>query len=157
MPDVAYTGEWDRAEVAAYLTDATVPLRLACRTPAGGLWMLSLWYRFDADDERLVCATSADADIVEYLRADDGVAFEVSGNDPPYCGVRGNGQATISPDGEKAVLRDLLERYLGGTESALADRLLAPEREEVAIDLDPRRLYSWDFADRMRDVDERAE
>jgi len=151
----AYTGEWDRAEVAAFLTDATVPVRLSCRTPAGGLWMLSLWYRFDADDERLVCATSAEADVVEYLRADDGVAFEVSTNDPPYRGVRGSGTATIVPDEEKAVLRGLLERYLGGTDSALARRLLDPERDEVAIRIDPARCYSWDFTERMREVSDR--
>ncbi|AZH24378.1 pyridoxamine 5'-phosphate oxidase family protein [Haloplanus aerogenes] len=147
-----YTGEWDRTEVAAFLADATVPVRLACRTPAGGLWMLSLWYRFDADAERLVCATAAEADVVEYLRADDEVTFEVSTNDPPYRGVRGNGQATITPDDDKAVLRSLLERYLGGTDSALARRLLAPERDEVAIRIDPARLYSWDFTERMREV-----
>jgi len=152
MPE--YTGEWDRAGVAAYLADARVPIRLACRTPAGGLWMLSLWYRFDADAERLVCATSANANVVEYLRADDGVAFEVSDNDPPYRGVRGNGRATIGPDEGKAVLRSLLERYLGGTESSLADRLLAPDREEVVIELDPKRVYSWDFSERMRGVNE---
>jgi len=147
-----YTGEWDRAGVTAFLTDATVPVRLACRTPAGGLWMLSLWYRFDADAERLVCATSAAADVVAYLRDDDGVAFEVSTNEPPYRGVRGNGWATITPDEEKTVLRSLLERYLGGTDSSLARRLLAPERDEVVIRIDPSRLYSWDFTERMRDA-----
>jgi nitroimidazol reductase NimA-like FMN-containing flavoprotein (pyridoxamine 5'-phosphate oxidase superfamily) len=149
-----YTGGWDRAEVTAFLTEATVPVRLACRTPAGGLWMLSLWYRFD--NERLVCATSVEADVVAYLRADDGVAFEVSTNDPPYRGVRGSGTAAIRPDEEKAVLRSLLDRYLDGTDSSLARRLLDPERDEVVIEIDPSRLYSWDFTERMRDArDER--
>ncbi|MFB6103041.1 MAG: pyridoxamine 5'-phosphate oxidase family protein [Haloplanus sp.] len=148
----AYTGTWDREGVAAFLADVTVPIRLACRTPAGGLWMLSLWYGFDADAEQLVCATSAAADVVDYLRADDGVAFEVSTNDPPYRGVRGNGCATVAPDEDKAVLRDLLERYLGGTDSPLARRLLAPERDEVTIRIEPSRWYSWDFTDRMREV-----
>jgi nitroimidazol reductase NimA-like FMN-containing flavoprotein (pyridoxamine 5'-phosphate oxidase superfamily) len=144
-----YTGAWDREGVAAFLSDVRVPVRLACRTPGGGLWMLSLWYRFEADAERFVCATAATADVVEYLRADPGVAVEVSTNDPPYRGVRGNGRATITADAEKAVLRDLLERYLGGTDSPLARRLLDPEREEVTIRIDPDRLYSWDFTDRM--------
>lgn len=147
-----YTGEWDRAGVTAFLTDATVPVRLACRTPAGGLWMLSLWYRFDVDAERLVCATAAGADVVEYLRADGGVAFEVSTNDPPYRGVRGNGRATVAPDDDKAALRSLLDRYLGGTDSSLAARLLDPDRDEVVIRIDPERVYSWDFTERMRDV-----
>ncbi|WP_251341516.1 pyridoxamine 5'-phosphate oxidase family protein [Haloplanus halophilus] len=147
-----YTGEWDRAGVAAFLADARIPIRVACRTPAGGLWMLSLWYDFDADAGAFVCATSAAADVVEYLRADDGVAVEVSTNEPPYRGVRGCGSATVAPDDDKATLRALLERYLGGTDSSLARRLLDPARDEVRIRIDPVRLYSWDFTDRMRDV-----
>jgi nitroimidazol reductase NimA-like FMN-containing flavoprotein (pyridoxamine 5'-phosphate oxidase superfamily) len=149
---VEYTGTWDRDGVAAFLAEVTVPVRLACRTPGGGLWMLSLWYGFDAESETFACATSADADVVRYLEADDGVAFEVSTNDPPYRGVRGAGTATVSPDPEKAVLRELLERYLGGTDSSLARRLLAPERDEVTIRVDPERCHSWDFSDRMKDV-----
>jgi len=149
-----YTGEWDREGVAAFLSTVRVPVRLACRAP-NGLWMLSLWYGFDADAERFVCAAAADADIVRYLRDDDGVAFEVSTNDPPYRGVRGRGTATIRPDEGKAVLRDLLTRYLGGTESALADRLLSPDRDEVTVRIDPERCYSWDFSDRMDDVSAR--
>ncbi|WP_251329268.1 pyridoxamine 5'-phosphate oxidase family protein [Haloplanus pelagicus] len=147
-----YTGEWDRAAVAAFLADVRVPIRVACRTPGGSLWMLSLWYDFDPDAAEFVCATAAGADVVEYLRADDGVAIEVSTNHPPYRGVRGNGSATISPDDGTAVLRGLLERYLDGTDSSLAERLLDPDRDEVAIRIDPSHIYSWDFSDRMRDV-----
>ncbi|MFB6108520.1 MAG: hypothetical protein ABEJ82_06740 [Haloplanus sp.] len=58
----------------------------------------------------------------------------------------------IESDPEKAVLRALLERYLGGTDSSLARRLLAPERDEVTVRIDPDRLHSWDFTERMRDV-----
>jgi hypothetical protein len=138
--------------------------------------MLSLWYRWepghgsssdagaeegtestgdgdrDGDSPALRCATSRDADVVRYLEADDGVAFEVSTNEPPYRGVRGNGTATIAPDAEKRLLRSLLERYLGGTDSALARRLLDPEREEVEIRVEPARVHSWDYAGRMRDA-----
>lgn len=146
-----YTGAWDREGVAAFLSEARIPIRLACRTPSG-LWMLSLWYGFDADAERFVCATAADADVVRHLREDDAVAFEVSTNDPPYRGVRGRGRATIVPAEGKAVLRDLLSRYLGGTDSSLARRLLSPDREEVTVRIDPERVYSWDFSDRMADV-----
>jgi nitroimidazol reductase NimA-like FMN-containing flavoprotein (pyridoxamine 5'-phosphate oxidase superfamily) len=146
---VVHTGVWDESEVAAFLADAVVPVRLAVRTPGGPLWMLSLW--FVHREGSLWCATSADADVVRYLEGDDGVAFEVSTNDPPYRGVRGNGTATVLPDGE-ALLRDLLERYLGGTGSPLARRLLDPSREEVQIRVDPRRIHSWDYSDRMREA-----
>jgi nitroimidazol reductase NimA-like FMN-containing flavoprotein (pyridoxamine 5'-phosphate oxidase superfamily) len=147
---VALSGSWSADQVESFLADVRIPLRLSCRTPDGGLWMLSLWYRYR--DGAFECATGADADVVRYLRADDGVAFEVSTNQPPYRGVRGRGRATVQSDPEKDVLRDLVERYLGGTESDLARRLLSPEREEVRIRVDPEKLYSWDFSERMRDV-----
>jgi nitroimidazol reductase NimA-like FMN-containing flavoprotein (pyridoxamine 5'-phosphate oxidase superfamily) len=147
------TGPWSNEEAATFLESATVPVRLACRTPDGGLWMLSLWYEWVGGDEpELCCATGADADVVRYLRANDEVAFEVSTNDPPYRGVRGRGTATIEPDEGKALLRSLLERYLGGTDNELGAFLLDDEREEVRIRISPERLHSWDFTDRMRDV-----
>lgn len=159
------TGAWDRDGIAAFLEDAVVPVRLACRTSSGPLWIVSLWYRWreeggeddQADgggDPVFHCATGADADVVGYLEHDDGVAFEVSTNDVPYRGVRGHGTATVTPDEDKATLRALLERYLGGTDVALARRLLDDDRDEVRITVRPERLYSWDFSDSMADVAE---
>ena len=122
--------------------------------------MCSLWYRLEAPveddgssdhDWRLRCATAASADIVSFLESDPEVAFEVSTNDPPYTGVRGRGTATIDPDPEKETLRDLLERYLGDTESGLARNLLRGDRKEVTITIDPAVVYGWDFTDRMSD------
>jgi nitroimidazol reductase NimA-like FMN-containing flavoprotein (pyridoxamine 5'-phosphate oxidase superfamily) len=144
-----YSGPWDEAAVAAYLDAARIPVRIATRTPGGGLWMLSLWFR--REDDALLCATSASADVVAYLDADPEVAFEVSDNDPPYRGVRGNGTATVTPDPEKDVLRSLLDRYLGGTDTPLGRRLLGGDREEVQIRIDPERIHSWDYSDRMAD------
>ena len=140
-------GAWNEAETEAFLDSATVPLRLSCHANGESLWMLSLWFLYR--DDAFWCATSANADVVDYLADDDHVAFEISTNDPPYKGVRGNGAATVEADPEKALLRELLERYLGGTDSDLADRLLSPERDEVTIRIDPDRLYTWDFSDRM--------
>jgi nitroimidazol reductase NimA-like FMN-containing flavoprotein (pyridoxamine 5'-phosphate oxidase superfamily) len=144
------TGDWSAERAASFLREAVIPVRLATNTPGGGLWMLSLWYQYR--DGELQCATGASADVVEYLRADDRVAFEVSTNDVPYCGARGAGRATVEPDEDKQVLRALLERYLGGSDSDLARALLAPDREEVRIHIAPERLYTWDFSDRMDDT-----
>jgi nitroimidazol reductase NimA-like FMN-containing flavoprotein (pyridoxamine 5'-phosphate oxidase superfamily) len=148
MPD--WTGMWSKAEATAYLEDATVPVRLACRTPNGGLWMLSLWFRYD--DGAIHCATSADADVVSYLESNPSVAFEISDNQPPYRGVRGAGTAAIDPDEDKELLLSLFERYLGGTDNDLADRLLVEGREETRIRVDPTKCYTWDFGDRMSDA-----
>lgn len=149
------TGPWSESETAAYLREATVPVRLSCRTPEDRPWMLSLWYEWAETPDgtpELRCATGADADVVRYLRHDSEVAFEVSENDPPYRGVRGRGTATIEPDEGKALLRSLLERYLGGADNALGERLLSADREEVRIRVSPDRLHTWDFTERMRDV-----
>jgi hypothetical protein len=167
-------GSLSRAEVVAFLEAQTIPVRLACQTPAGHLWMLSLWYRpVIGDDEdasegvnggseddggsenvgesgwTLECATAASADVVTYLRENPAVAFEISTNDPPYAGVRGRGRTTVEPDPEKSVLRSLLKRYLGDTDSDLARTLLREDREEVTIAIDPVVVYGWDFSGRM--------
>lgn len=47
------------------------------------------------------------------------------------------------------MLRALIERYLGSTESELTEQLLDDDREELRIRIDPDRIYSWDFTDRM--------
>ncbi|WP_265110965.1 pyridoxamine 5'-phosphate oxidase family protein [Halosolutus halophilus] len=147
-------GPLSAAEIRSFLAETTIPIRLACQTPAGNLWMVSLWYRHrstgdDADGWVLQCATGADADIVAFLREHSAVAFEISTNQPPYRGVRGRGTASIDPDPEKETLRDLLERYLDGTDSSLARNLLREDRNEVTITIDPAVVSSWDYTDRM--------
>ncbi|WP_416840342.1 pyridoxamine 5'-phosphate oxidase family protein [Haloferax sp. DFSO52] len=143
------SGPWSRDRVDEFLTTTTVPVRVSCRTPTDDLWMLSLWYEWDPKLSELRCATSASADVVEFLNAHDDVAFEISTNDPPYRGVRGRGTATVEPDDEKRVLRRLIHRYLGDDDSALAQQLLSPERDEVRIRIHPTKLHTWDYASRM--------
>ena len=148
---VKATGAWSRVDRERFLTESTIPLRLACRKPAGTLWMLSLWYRYESG--RFYCATERSAAVVSFLRENPAVAFEISTNEPPYRGVRGSGSTTIEPDPEKTLLRTLVNRYLGDAESNLARRLLADDRSEVTIEIEPDRLYSWDFSHRMRPIE----
>lgn len=140
------TGPWNRDRVDRFLNDTRVPIRVGCRTPADDPWMVSLWFQWDGT---VHCATSADADLVRFLAADDHVSFEISTNDPPYRGIRGRGQASVTPDGGRRLLRELLERYLGGTDTELGEWLLRPEREEVHVRIEPDRLHSWDYSSRM--------
>ncbi|WP_423999476.1 pyridoxamine 5'-phosphate oxidase family protein [Haloarcula salina] len=144
---VTPSGPWSLAETERFLDEVTVPIRLGCRTPADRPWMLSLWYRFT--DGVFECATGADAAVVEYLEYDPTVSFEVSTNVPPYRGVRGNGTVSVTTDEDKELLRDLLERYLDGTDAPIAERLLSPDREEVRLAITPDRLHTWDYSDRM--------
>jgi hypothetical protein len=149
------TGPWSPERTREYLEERTVPVRVATRTPGGRLWMLSLWYLFR--DDALWCATSASADVVAFIEDDPGVAFEVSENEPPYMGVRGSAEATLSADEDKSLLRELIARYLGGTDSRLARRLLDADREEVRIRIEPTRIHTWDYSERMRDAVATAE
>ena len=148
------TGPWDRERVDEYLAAARVPVRLGCRTPSDHPWIVSLWFAWDPNASAIRCATSASADLVEFVEHDDEVSFDVSTNDPPYKGVRGRGRATVVPDEDKRLLRSLLTKYLGGTDNATADRLLRPERDEAEIRIDPERLHAWDYSERMGSSEE---
>ena len=47
------------------------------------------------------------------------------------------------------ILRVLIERYLGDTDSKLASFLLARVERETAIAIEPQTLVSWDYQERM--------
>ena len=147
---VTVTGAWTTTEAEEFLQSVKIPIRLATRRPDASLWMVSLWYRYR--DGSFECATWAEADVVGYLRNDSEVAFDVSTNHPPYRGVRGSGHAALARDSDKELLRALLLRYLGGTDSRLGRWLLDEAREEVRIRIRPRTVYSWDYTDRMRGI-----
>jgi hypothetical protein len=147
-----FTGAWTADEVTSFLQETTVPIRIATRRSDGSLWPVTVWYRYR--DGVFECATQESADLVSILKKNKTVGIDVSTNDVPYSGVRGTGTATISRDGGRDVLRDLVQRYLGGTDSSLAERLLTEDREEVLIRIDPDEIYSWDYSDQMKDVDQ---
>jgi hypothetical protein len=143
----AVEGDWSRAETEQFLNEAVVPVRLGCHNPGGGLWMLSLWYRYR--DGTFECATRAGADVVSFLRKNGEVCFEVSTNRPPYMGVRGSGTASVETDTGTEVLGALVDRYIGTTDAEISRQLLDGKREEAAIRIEPSRLYTWDFSPRM--------
>lgn len=144
-----YRGTWSADEVESFLAETTVPVRLATTRPDGSMWVVTLWFRHR--DGALECATAESADLVRFLRATPQTAFDISTNQIPYRGIRGNGVATVSTDGGKDVLRDLVDRYLGGRDSSLAQWLLRDERSEVRIRIEMQEVYSWDYSDRMGD------
>ncbi len=44
---------------------------------------------------------------------------------------------------------EMLQRYLGGTESKLGNWLLSRAEDEILITIEPLRLFSWDYRERM--------
>jgi hypothetical protein len=131
-----------------YLRHVAIPMRLSCISTSGWPVVLSLWYLYSKG--RLYCATQKTARVIQNLQRDSRCAFEIAADQPPYCGVRGQGIATIDPHSGVKVLERLLVRYLGGTDNPLANRLLAASQDEVAIIVEPVKVFTWDYSDRMR-------
>jgi len=138
------------APMAHFLTNLRIPLRLACKTKSGWPMAVSLWYLYD--DGHLFCATQQSARVISYLEHDSRCAFEISADLPPYCGVRGQAIARIDHELGAEILEQLLIRYLGDTDNQLATLLLAKSKTEVAVVLEPKRIFSWDFTQRMSDI-----
>jgi nitroimidazol reductase NimA-like FMN-containing flavoprotein (pyridoxamine 5'-phosphate oxidase superfamily) len=143
-------GPWSPAEVVAFLEAERSPLHLALHGERGFPLVVSLWFRHAAG--ALWCATHATSLVARRLARDDRVAFEVSTNDPPYRGVRGQGRVERLPAEGGRELEALLRRYLGGTDSSLARWLLSRADGEVALRIVPDRILSWDFTARMGDA-----
>lgn len=143
------TGAWNEEQVAAFLSESIVPLRLACHGPSGWPAVVSLWF-LPAEDGRLWCATQQQSRVVRHLSLDPRCGFEVAPNEPPYCGVRGQARVRIDPAAGRTTLERLIERYLGREETPFIRWLLSRADEEVALILEPVRLSSWDYRRRMQ-------
>jgi hypothetical protein len=135
------------ADAVEFLERAKIPLRLAAIKPSGWPAVISLW--FVLMDGKLWCATQSEAKIVSYVRAEPRCAFEVAPDQPPYRGVRGSANAVINEEQGEEILRTLLDRYLGGTDSPLAHNLLSKAEDEVAIEIRPVSIHTWDYRKRM--------
>jgi len=119
-------------------------------TASGWPSVLSLWYLYRGGN--LYCATQETANVVSYLRHDPRCAFEIAADQPPYCGVRGQGMAVLDVRLGSEILQQLLTRYLGSTDSPLAQRLLAQSQHEVAIIIQPIKVFTWNYTSRMKDT-----
>ena len=144
------TGPWRAEAITAFLDEERIPIRLATLAPSGTPCVTSLWYLRRAGS--LWCATLASAPLARSLRADPRCGFEIAGDRPPYRGVRGQGSARIDSAAGGEVLRALIARYLGDETSDLARWLLSRIDREVAIEIVPSRLTSWDYTRRMRGI-----
>lgn len=147
LDGVRLNGPWSAAAVTSFLEAEHSPLRLAVTWRDGAPLVVSVWFRFE--DSCLWCASHHTSRLIGALRAAPRVGFEVSVNDPPYRGVRGQAVAELLPAEGGARLGQLLDRYLHGRDSRLARWLLSRAEGEVAIRLRPDWITSWDFSRRM--------
>jgi nitroimidazol reductase NimA-like FMN-containing flavoprotein (pyridoxamine 5'-phosphate oxidase superfamily) len=140
---------WDQQQITQFLRDTVIPLRLACLTGSGIPLVCSLWYLYEAG--AIWCATQQSARVITFLEREPHCGFEVAPEAMPYRGVRGQGKAILSRDGEgEDVLLRLIDRYLGDRDSAFAAWLIERAASEVAVRIEPDWLTSWDFTRRMK-------
>lgn len=132
-----------------FLEQSRIPLRLACVTRQGWPMVVSLWYLYE--QQRLYCATQKTAKIIYHLEHNSRCAFEVAGDQPPYRGVRGQGELILRPDLGSTILERLVRRYTAGPETPLGKSLMSRSAGEIAIEIEPVRIFSWDYTSRMKD------
>lgn len=140
------SGPWGRSQVDTFLDEAIIPIRLASAGRTSPL-VQSLW--FLRDGEALWCCTQREAVLTRRLTRDPQCGFEVSGDLPPYRGVRGSARAEITAERAADILPRLITRYLGDSPNPLADWLLSRLDREVAIRLHSLRMSTFDFTQRM--------
>lgn len=132
------------------LLQKKIPLRFSCINNSGWPVILSLWYL--QKDEKIYCATQKNAKVIQYLQENPKCAFEIAPDKPPYLGIRGRGKVVLREDIALEILESLIIRYLGNKDSSLAKFLLSQRENEVAIEIIPSKLFSWDYSARMNDI-----
>ena len=148
--DISINGPWNRRDIDHYLEHTRIPIRLACLGEDGFPRVVSVWFRYE--NGVFYCASHRDSSLVKLLRNWERVGFEVSANEPPYHGVRGQGLVSLSDEGGGDTLRQLIGDYLGKTNAELAEWLLSRGDEEVLIRIEVCRFFSWDYRKRMQAI-----
>jgi hypothetical protein len=90
--------------------------------------------------------------VISYLKHNQRCAIEIAADFPPYCGIRGPAKAVLEKEKGPDILEKLIDRYIGRTDNPLAAFLLADKDQEIAIRLDPVRIYDWNFSTRMASI-----
>lgn len=152
--DAKIKGPWSRDEASAYLSEARVPIRLSCNGASGYPVIASLWFTPRAGG--LWCATQRSSSVVSLLREDQHCAFEIAEESDGYRGLRGQGRVNVHDDLGLEILEALLERYEVDARSQFGRWLLARAENETALEIVPKRLYSWDYRVRMASATRRV-
>ncbi|MHA7647788.1 pyridoxamine 5'-phosphate oxidase family protein [Nitrosopumilus sp. S4] len=140
----------DEIDYTSSVSDTKIPIRLAFTKPNGAPNVLSLWHIYL--DGAIYCATQKTAKIVSYLENHPLCGFEIATDKPPYKGIRGEGIAEIiERDGQK-ILDLLIDKYLGDKESKLSKFLKEHSKNEVAIRINPQKIFTYDYSKRMKDI-----
>ena len=127
-----------------------IPIRIAFVDSNKEPRVISLWYAYI--NGKIFCATQRSAKIVQYLKENPNCGFEIAADCPPYRGLRGNGIVKIlEKDGNK-ILNILMDKYLENKESKLSQFLKHNSKTEVAIEITLKKIISYDYSERMKEI-----
>ena len=140
----------DSKKLDAILNNIKIPIRIACITTAGHPVVISLWYTMM--NGKIYCATQKNAKITTYIKNNPIVGFEIAADNPPYRGIRGHGKVKIIDNVGKDILKVLIDKYLGNKISTLSEFLKSNSENEVAIEITPDKLLTYDYSKRMKDI-----
>ena len=139
-----------RVQMDQTVSDIKIPIRIAFVKPDGTPSIISLWYEQVGD--KIYCATKRTAKIVSYLQSNSKCGFEIAADKPPYKGTRGTGHVKIIESRGQEILKILMKKYLGSKESTLSKYLNANLDNEVALEILPQNIFSYDYSKRMKGV-----
>ena len=142
---------WQSDQISRYLQQSIMPMRLATQgSQFPGL--CSVWFVYDAEQSCLLAASHENSQLVRALQRDPHAAFEIAPNEAPYHGVRGRAVVELERENVEQTLNTLIDRYLGDSNSGLANWLLGRVDEEYVLRIKPVWITAWDYAERMEKV-----
>jgi nitroimidazol reductase NimA-like FMN-containing flavoprotein (pyridoxamine 5'-phosphate oxidase superfamily) len=140
--------QWNENQITNFLENANIPVRLSFLNKNNEPSICSLWFIYE--DGFIWSASHKSSYLVNQLKTNKKIAFEISTNDYPYKGVRGKALAALSKPDAKNVLNKLISKYLDNSNVKLATWLQSRIEDEYAIKIAPSIINSWDFSGRMK-------
>ena len=129
------------------IPDLKIPIRVGFIQSDDMPTVISLWYTYN--DGKIYCASQKTAKIISYLKKNPVCGFEIAADTLPYKGMRGTGTVQILNETGAYVLDLLMEKYLGEKESNLSKFLRNNSKTEVAIEITPKQIFTYNYSKRM--------
>lgn len=139
-----------QAEVEKFL-ESKLNMQLATVDPQGYPVIQPVWFYYDGGLGKLYTGTNKMSRKLVNLRENPSkLYFSIDDENPPYKGVKGRGEATISEDIKKniPIIEKMNLKYLGTLDHPIAKMLMENARNgtEIVIEITPRFFSAWDFS-----------
>ncbi|MFQ5761919.1 MAG: pyridoxamine 5'-phosphate oxidase family protein [Candidatus Bathyarchaeia archaeon] len=131
-------------EARRFLTETKTLLRIGTIGPGSYPDVHVVWYTFQND--KIYTTTVKGNKKYRNLQANSKVGFSIDTEAAPYKGVRGRAKATVIDDSKVSgeILTKNVLKYMGTVDSPPAKAILSLIPQEVAIELTPSYLATWD-------------